>query len=277
MLISYRPDHGTRGEKGNTTGRLHNDTAYGIIKFAGEGSASTVVHRRNLTDFKKRDHLISGKVRIRDERLRDALLVLWDHVESKGGKAADFARLAATEGVLLNGNRQKVRTVRVVEQLTIVPIKRNPDDSTEKPYKGYKTDGNEFVDIWKMRDGNWKIEVVNTFDANQPGFETKRPVTSWGKHKGKPDPAAKWLMRLHKNDLGALHEGSSRRIVRVRKFDARAVVLDDYNEANVDRRERAKEIKRNNGHSVKALREEGFRKVHVDELGRVRDRGPFKQ
>ena len=83
-------------------------------------------------------------------------------------------------------------------------------------------------------------------------------------------------MRLHKGDLGALWEGNDRRIVRVRKFSAGAVVLDDHNETNVDKREREGKINRNNGHSAKTLLEQGFRKVRVDELGRVYDRGPFK-
>ena len=32
MVVSYKPDRGTRGVKGKTTGQLHNDTAYGIIE-----------------------------------------------------------------------------------------------------------------------------------------------------------------------------------------------------------------------------------------------------
>ena len=67
-----------------------------------------------------------------------------------------------------------------------------------------------------------------------------RPVTTSGKHKAKPDPAAKLLMRLQIDDMGAIGRRiAERRIVRVRKITnangGAFVVLDDHNEANVDR------------------------------------------
>jgi len=74
--------------------------------------------------------------------------------------------------------------------------------------------------------------------------------------------------------MGALGEGDNRRIVQVRKFSEGRIVLDHHLEADVDGRERRKEIIRNNGHSASRLRSEGFRKIHVDEIGRVRDPGP---
>ena len=275
IVVSHRPDHGKRGEKGQTTGQLHNETAYGIVNLVEDGP-SEVVHRKNLSEFKKRDDLTSNKVRIRDEKLREALVELWDKVAAEGGKPADFVERAWNPGVLVNGRgrRQQVRSVRVFEQQTVTPI----EDCGGRLYKAYKTDGNEFADAWQMRDGNWRIVIVSTFRANQPDFniEDFRPVTTRGKHKGKPDPAAKWLMRLYKGDLGALYDGDNRRIVRVRQFSKGTVVLDDHNEANVDWRERHKEIKRNHGHSATTLREQGFRKVRVDEIGRVKDPGPFK-
>ena len=56
MVISYKPDHGTRGEKGKTTGQLHNETAYGLVELAESGPSKVVV-RKKLTDFKKRAEL----------------------------------------------------------------------------------------------------------------------------------------------------------------------------------------------------------------------------
>ena len=52
------------------------------------------------------------------------------------------------------------------------------------------------------------------------------------------------------------------------------MVLDGHNEANVPARV-GKDMKENR-YSAKQLKEQGFRKVRVDELGRVRDRGAFK-
>lgn len=270
MIVSYRPDHGTRGMKagGATTGQLHNDTAYGIINL-DEDAVSQVVHRKHLNEFKARKSLDA----IIDPYLREALTRLWDEVD---GKPGEFASEAA-KGVLVNGRTQKVRGVRVIETLSVTPIR----NSEGQPYKGYKMDSNDFADIWQMSDKGktWRIVVVPTFQANQRDFDKTfdkkfRPKTTRGVHKGKPDPNAKRLMRLYKGDMGALGEGDSRRIVRVRKFSEGRVVLDYHVEADVDGRERRKEIVRNNGHSASRLRSDGFRKIHVDEIGRVRDPGP---
>ena len=135
-----------------------------------------------------------------------ALLELWDKVASEGGKPAEFAEQAATEGVVLeDGRRQTVRRVRVLDQQRVIPIK----DKEGKPYKGYLPGGNEFSDIWQMRDGNWQMVVVPAFYANQPDFD----IT-----KFRPHPTAKRLMRVQIDDMGALGEGPDRHIVRVRKI-----------------------------------------------------------
>ncbi len=267
MVVSYKLDHGTPGKQGSTTGQLHNETAYGFVDF--EDDPSKVVVRKKLSDFKKRGDIDD----VRDTTLRAALLELWDKVHWEGGKAPDFAEKAANEGVLLGGGRRPVRNVRAVENLNVVAIR----DRDGRPYKGYKPDSNAFADIWEMRDKSWKIVVVSTFDANQPDFhiEKFRPATARGKHRGKPDPAAKWLIRLHKDDMGALGSGPDRRIVRARQIWSGKVILDDHNEADVDARERKGEMdRRKSGYSAKRLREEGFRKIRVDEIGRIRDPGP---
>ncbi len=281
LVVSYKPDHGTRGQPGMTTGQLHNDTAYGLVRLSDDGPSEVVV-RKSLDKLKRGDlaPVPDGKPvkGIKDLALRAALLQLWDKV---GGKAADFAHQAASGGVLLSDRRQRVRHVRVLDKESVIPIK----DRDGKPYKGYKSDGNEFVDVWEVRTGKdrngnwkttWKIVAVPRFHANQCGFniEEFRPVVSRGKDKGKPDPTAKRIMRLYNNDMGALGVGAERRIVRVRKSGNGYVVLDDHNEADMDGRERRGEMDRNEGiYSATRLRKEGFRKVGVDEIGRIRDPG----
>ena len=268
MVVSYKPDRGTPGKRGSTSGQLHNETAYGLIEFSEDGPSKVVV-RKNLSDFKKRGDIDA----VRDATLRSALLELWDKVHWEGGQAADFAERAGTQGVPLGRGLRPVRSARVVENLNVVAIR----DKDGRPYKGYKPDSNAFADIWEMRDKSWKIVVVSTFDANQGDLDKERlrPATTRGKHRGKPDPAAKWLMRLHKDDMGALGNGRDRRIVRVRQIWSGKVILDDHNEADVDARERRKEMDRSkSSYSAKSLLEEGFRKIGVDEIGRVRDPGP---
>ena len=259
MVISYKPDHGTRGEKGKTTAQLHNETAYGLVELAESGPSKVVV-RKKLSDFTKRANFDS----VRDSALRAALLELWDKTLASGGKPADFAERAATEGVMLNGCLQIVRRVRVLDEQTVIPI----TDRDGKPYKGYMPGGNEFADVWRMPNGSWKLVVIPKFHANQPSFDVS---------KFRPHPAAKRLMRLHIDDMGAFGEGPDRRIVRVRKItNARSgvsVFMDEHNEANVPERISKKDIKEKK-YSARQLHQQGFRKVGVDEIGRVRDPGP---
>lgn len=280
IVISYKPDHGTRGVKGKTTGQLHNETAYGLLEPLGDGDDGRykVVVRKELSKFKKRSDLDT----VRDPTMRNALQELWDEV---GGKPAEFAEQAWDTGAPMpNGARHKVRRVRVVEEQRVIPI---ADKKTGKLYKGYLPGGNEFADIWRLRDGTWQMAVVPTFDANQPGFDIER-FRPKDKKTGKPDPVAKRLMRLQIDDMGALGMGTERHIVRVRKItDAKTgplVVLDDHNESNVDARiTKARELRkkgldhediREQKYSARQLKQQGFRKVGVDEIGRVQDPGP---
>ena len=85
-------------------------------------------------------------------------------------------------------------------------------------------------------------------------------------------------MRLQIDDMGVLGEGDNVRIVRVRKISNKRtgvlVFMDDHYEANVPKRIEKKMI-REQSYSANQLRQHGFRKVRVDEIGRVHDPGPF--
>lgn len=263
MVVSHRPDHGTRGVRGKTTGQLHNDTAYGIVDQGNGKAPAKVVVRKPLSNFSTRKHVEA----VRDPALRVALLALWDRVALDGGKPVVFARKAEYEGVNLSGRVQRVRSVRVLETINaLVPI----TDQSGKPYKAYQPASNEFVDIWRMPNGKWQLVTVTAFDANQLAFD---PISS------RPHPAAKRLMRLQIDDMAAIGNGKSRRVVRVRKITAARsgvfVVLDSHNEANVanrvnDRNDPMQETR----YTAARLMKEGFRKVGVDEIGRILDPGP---
>ena len=272
MVVSYKPDHGTPGKKGQTSGQLHEATAYGILEPVDEAERRyKVVLRKELSNFTAKD-----LDRVPDPALQAALRRLWSEVGGNKNKAK-FAERAANQGVLLNGRRQKVRRVRLTSEQLIIPIK----DADGKPYKGYLLRRNEYADIWLMPDGSWRTVVVSTFDANQPGFDP---------NDFRPHTDARKLMRLQIDDMGALGEGENRRIVRVRKLEnntsSTRIVLDDHNEANVDARIRQDaKIRRETGtvggmkvevFSAAKLRRLGFRKIHVNAVGRVFDRGPFK-
>ena len=272
LVVSYKSDHGAVGR--GTTGQLHNETAYGLIEVSEDGT-SKVVTRKMLSDLKRRSDLDC----VRDPVLRTALIELWDGTDAKNDteRAAVFAERAWVKGVVVGDKYQQVRRVRITDEQRVIPIK----DHAGKPYKGYLPGGNEFADVWKMRDGSWQLVVVPRFHANQPDFDIEefRPKTSRGKHKGKPDPTAERLMRIRIDDMGALGEGLSLRIVRVRKItnpsnNSPSVVLDDHNEANVAQRVARKEL-REGKYYARKLQEAGFRVVKVDAIGRLNDPGAF--
>ena len=185
LVVSHKPDHGSRGVEGKTSGQLHEETAYGLINFSPNGPSDVVV-RKPLARLKPKD-LDS----VRDPALQAALLSLWDSVSAEGGKWADFATRAANAGVLVSGKRQRVRSVRLVSKERVIPIKGRDG----KAYKGYLPGGNEYADVWRMRDGSWKIVAVPKFYANQPDFHTlKASVPSHnpeGSTRENPTPMAK--------------------------------------------------------------------------------------
>lgn len=279
LVVSHKPDRGTPGRKGKTTGALHNDTAYGLVAPA-TGGRWTVVSRVALASLLTPKDMDNALPAVRDAALRKALLAEWevfkaappelaaagmDPPKKKKNAVGLFADRVAREGVRINGRAAKVRRVRMLDELAVISI---ADRRTKEPYKGYKPDANEFAEVWRLPDGKWQTVIVRRFDANQPGFDFS---------KLRPHPAAKKLFRLQIDDLGAIYDGAERRIVRVCKMSGTAngeiIYLAAHNEANVDARVRQKEI-RYLQESATGLRKKKFRKVGVDEIGRLTDPGP---
>ncbi len=282
LTIAHRADHGTPGKNGKTSGALHNDTAYGLIAPGKQGNWK-VVSRAALSSFLTPKDMDAALPDIRDKALSAALIAEWeafkasppelapdeegDGKKKKTNPAALFADHVANEGINLGGRNIKVRRVRICDELGVVIIR---DRKTGKPYKAYKPNGNEFAEVWRMPDGKWRTVIVRRFDANQPDFDLSRL---------RPHPAAKKLMRLHIDDMGAIGAGIERRLLRVCKMSTEAgkeyVYLAEHNEGNVDARVREKELKYLK-ESCDGLRKKGFRKVGVDEIGRVTDPGPHR-
>lgn len=269
VIVSHKQEHAPRPQKGGSTGRLHDATAYGLLDAPG-GGPSRVAIRRPLAEFDEKDlRAVQGNA------LKKALTDLW---EKTGGDSAEFARIASEEGVSLKGQKRIVRKARLVETQRVIAVidKKSEQPSPEKraggtASKGYILGGNEFADLWRMPDGAWSLSVVTTFEFNQPGFDEM---------KVRPHPTAKRLARIHKGDMAAIGEGGAREIVRVRKIDNAktgvSIYMDAHNEANVDKRIRNKELTARK-YSVRKLRESAFRKVGVDEIGRLHDTGPFRE
>jgi CRISPR-associated endonuclease Csn1 len=261
IVVSHRADHGTVSKAGlpkgrdTTAGRLHNDTAYG---FTGETDAkgnSIVVRRVPLSSFKK----LSDLDRIRDADLKAAL---YRHLDGLEGKAfekamADFPDL---EWHAFPG----IRRARVTEALTVIPIR----DRNGHIYKGYKGDSNYRYDVWELPGGKWEADVVSTFDAHQPGWTS--PVRD--RH-----PTARKVLSLQQNDVvAATSPDQERLLLRVVKFgqDGRLYLAEPQEGGALKARDADKGDPFSYFSFFPAKQKAwSFRKVRIDELGRVLDPG----
>lgn len=260
ITVSHRTDHGTASKDGlpkgqdATAGRLHNDTAYG---FTGETDAkgnSIVVRRVPLNSFKK----LSDLERVRDPDLKVAL---YQHLDGLEGKA--FEAAIGEFGSLEWHPYRGVRRVRVIEPLTVIPIR----DQNGHIYKGYKGDSNYRYDVWELPDGKWVNEVVSMFDAHQPG---------WLSNIRAANPTARKILSLHRDDVLAIERnGAERELVRVVKFSGKQFAVAPPNEGGaLKARDADKEDPFKYSYpSPNTLKMWRARQVRIDEIGRVLDPG----
>ena len=247
IVVSHRADHGENGA-------LHNDTALGLAEWDEEKRQWQVVTRKPLTSFADVKHL----KRIRDPLIREEL-----EAETRGLSGKPFEKAVAEYG-----NRTGIRRLRVIEPMTsdaLVMIR----DRQGKVYKAYKGDSNHSIEIWRMPDGKWAGRLVTTFEANS-GAAADNEV--------RPHPAAKRMMRLHKDDLIAIGNGDDREILRVVKFGHSQIYFAGHTEGgnlkarDADKDDPFKYFTKSPG----ALAKVGARKVRLDEAGRLYDPGPLK-
>ena len=262
IIVSHRADHGridlSLREKGrdSTAGRLHNDTAYGIV------DEHTVVSRAPLTSLKPADIEVTTKGKnIRDsflqKHLKEATRGCTTPKEVEAALVAFAAAPTFTDGT---ENRYRgLRHVRLIENLqSTARVEVNGQDGT--PLKAYKGDSNHCYELWRLPDGTICAQVVTTFEAH-------------GGKEVKPHPAAKRLLRLFKRDMIAIERDGSTKIMYIQKFDrANGVFLAPHNESNADARNRDKEdpFKLLQMGTTPALKA-NIRRVYVDEMGQMRD------
>lgn len=253
IVVSHKPDHGWQDA-------LHNDTAYGPIVGAKDGEPNVVVRRPIETLADKGAEAADA---VRDAPLREKVRAALS-ITDKGPRKEALAAIEHPAGV-------PVRRVRMVERLdSTVAI---ADRRTGRPYKLMKRDGNHRAELWRLPDGKLKLWVVSTFDAAQEGEARRlgRKVPDL-----RPHPAAKLLMRLHKNDLAAMGEGEARRILLVVNLDSgRLVFADHFETGNIRERHRDPNDRfRYVMLSATGMQREKVRLVAVDPGGSIRDPGP---
>ncbi len=262
IVVSFKPDTAPQG-------RLHNDTAYGAVPDAG-ARAPNVAHRvpvQSLAGWSPAE--VSEAVS--DPRLAGKIV---EALAAGAGKPAQAAALAA---ISHDANGRTVRRVQVRERLDgTAPIAHR---RTGRPYKRVKLDANHRVEFWRMpaaggKPGPVRMVVVPMLLAAGDAQEKRlgRPAPD-----RRPHPAAKLLMRLHKDDVVAFGLGAARRLLRVVKFSERQLALADLHEAgalkarDADRADPFKYVYP----GVRRLADERARKVLIDPAGRVLDPGPL--
>jgi CRISPR-associated endonuclease Csn1 len=258
IVVSYKPDTGWQGA-------LHNDTAYGPVMAIGKQDPNVVLRRPlvSLAEWSNED-IESG---VRDPTLAAEISAALDTKDDPTARKASLTSLTHSGGHL-------VRRVRVMERLNNVEAIH--DRRSKLPYKVVKLDGNHRAELWRLPTGKAMLTVVSTFEAAQE----KSAKLRGGKKPAKdlrPHPAAKLLLRLHKNDMVAVGLGAERRFLRVVKMMDRLITLAPHSEGgNLKARDARKDdaFKYVNASALRLI-EMSARKVWVDPAGRVRDPGPL--
>jgi CRISPR-associated endonuclease Csn1 len=250
MTVSHKAEHGLQG-------KLHEDTAYGVIENPGKEDGANLAYRKAFLALNDKE---IG--RIRDRRLRD---LVQQHVaaEQEAGKDIKAALQSFSIRSDIPGLPHGIRHVRLTkpekpEYLVILK------DKSGDPYKAYSAGENAFVEVFETPDGKWRGEAVSIFRANQNDAGRQWP----GQH-----PGARMVMRVFKGDLIALDLQGARTVMVVHRLDAAAgrFKLAPHNDTgNLDQRHTDEAdpfrwLMASYG-TLKAMKAE---RVRVDELGRL--------
>ncbi|MFZ5789453.1 MAG: type II CRISPR RNA-guided endonuclease Cas9 [Pseudomonadota bacterium] len=250
IVVSYKPEHGVQG-------RLHEETAYGLIKNPGRENGATLIYRKAIAD------LNSNEIeRVRDPKLRRALQQVAKPV------ANDKPKLKAALAKFAAEHKPPLRRVRLTKvEKTFETIR----DDNGRPFKALTPGENHHVDIVELPDGEWIGIGVTVFAANRSSG-----IAPWQVEH----PDSHLVMRVHKGDLLRLEADGGERIYRVVKLapgNGRLVLAGQYEGGNFEQRHKDEaDPFRWLFVSFNQLKARKARKVSVDVLGRVRDPGPPK-
>lgn len=258
VVVSLKPDHGRQG-------RLHEETAYGLIADPAKEDGATVVYRKAFIDLNENEI-----ARIRDPNLRERVAAYVAQAKTEGKSVKDALAAYASHDKS-PGNKNGIRHVRltkVEDPAGLVPI---CDRRNGHPYKAMSAGENWCIDIFEQPDGKWIGAPITVFQAN-------RAMTLSEKRKG--HPAARRVMRVHKGNYLKLYHDGAEGIFRVVRLEAKAqrLRLAGHNEAgNLDQRHNDPDDPfRWLFVSFSQLKSRQTREVSIDVLGRVRDPGPPK-
>lgn len=254
IVVALRPDHGTGG-------RLHEETAYGIVRRPEDWDGATLVSRKNLTALNENEI-----ERIRDKALRARVQA---HVaEARAAAGGTLGATGLKAALIAFTEAIGVRRVRLLKtEELFVPVA----DGASAPYKAYVPGANHCIDIFELPGGKWAGAAVSVFDANRPS-----QVPAWrAEHSD-----ARLVMRVHKGDTLKLEHDGKERIMRVVRLEAKAQRLrlgEHHESGNLDQRHNdADDPFRWLFVSFGQMKSKRTRYVTVNPVGRVRDPGPPK-
>ena len=153
-------------------------------------------------------------------------------------------------------------------------------DGAGQPYKALSPGDNHHVDILELPNGKWVGSTVSLFDAAREE-EKRKKCKKMGIAYNEPPPwkaehpAARRVMRLHKDDVIKMDYKGIEELMRVESIWQKQVVVAKHNEGGqLDKRDKDKEDSfKYFRPAYGTLKKRRARKVHVDVLGRVRDPG----
>ncbi|MFV3126913.1 type II CRISPR RNA-guided endonuclease Cas9 [Niveispirillum sp. KHB5.9] len=263
IVVSVKPDHGIAG-------RLHEDTAYGIIGRPEQWRGHTLVYRKPL------GALTAGEVeRIRDNALRKTLQA---HIAAEELAGNDLK--AAMESFRNRDDHDwpLLRHVRLTKPEA--SFERIGNRRTGIPYKAVVPGENLCVDIVADAKGRWTGRAVTLFDAAR---------RARGNGGTLPPPGPDVVMRLYKGDMVRLDverpDGTvGQQVMRVHilELSAGRIRLAPHNEGG-KLQERHERTAKGGDHfrwsiiSFDVLRKRHARKVVVTPSGRLRDPGPHPE
>ncbi|WP_374631662.1 type II CRISPR RNA-guided endonuclease Cas9 [Ferrovibrio sp.] len=254
VVVSHRPDHGIGG-------RLHEETAYGLIKNPATDDGATLVYRKPLAALNENEI----------ERIRDR----------KAGKAKDKSlrakvkaaiepfkgsKLAVTNALASFGEINFIRHVRLTKvEAGFIKI----NDRLGESYKVVSPGDIHRIEIFQLPNGNWEGEAITVFEANQDNGSVAA---------NKRHPEAKFIMTILKGDCIALEDGGITKIMKVHRLDASASrfkLAGNTESGNLQKRhDDTDDPFRWAMISYNQLKQRKARKVTIDHLGVVNDPGP---
>lgn len=255
-VVAVRPDHG----KG---GRLHEETAYGLVKDPAKEDGHNLVFRKSFIGLNENE-----VARIRDRNLRARVQAHLDAAKKANGDSlpALVLKQALAKFSETDDQYKGIRHVRLLKvEEEVIPVR---DRNNGVAYKALVPGENFCIDICGQPDGAWVTEPVTVFAANQTGTPPRR----------RAHPAARLVMRLHKGDFLKLeHEGTERvmRVIRLRAKAQQLMLVEHHEGGDFQARHDDKDDPfRWVFQSLSKLKDVKARKVHIDILGRVHDPGP---